>query len=110
MTQNDIIKIVHEIKKIDILSKYKYGLAGSFARGDATKDSDIDIVVNSDGLSIDILNIIKGFFHDVEADILCLGLLKKEDEELDKFLTNMGLPINDESIYKTVRNEVIWIE
>lgn len=110
MTQNDIIKIIHEIKKIDILSKYKYGLAGSFARGEATRDSDIDIVVNADGLSIDIINKIKGFFCDVETDILCFGLLKKEDEELDEFLSNMGLPINDESVYKTIRNEVIWID
>ncbi len=33
----------------------------------------------------------------------------EEDEELDRFATEMELPVNEHSVYKTVMREVIWV-
>ena len=104
MVKNTLFKLIKENKVPNI----SYGIAGSYARGEEEKTSDLDIVVNSE-LSIDEIEIIKSSF-DTEVDILLLPLLKKEDEELDNMLQNMDLPINKDSVYKTVLREVIWIE
>jgi predicted nucleotidyltransferase len=90
----------------------RFGLAGSYARGEETPDSDIDIVVDTDkefGLSIEEMERIKASF-DCDTDVLQLRLLKEEDEELDAFLLEEGLPINKSSAYKSILREVIWFE
>lgn len=94
-----------ENKKIPLTS---YGIAGSYARGEETENSDLDIVVNIE-LSLQEIEAIKNAFN-VDVDILFLNLLQKEDEELDTMLLHLKLPANEESIYKTVSKEVIWIE
>ena len=53
---------------------------------------------------------IKSKFDGTDVDVLLLGLLKQEDEEMDSFFKEMGLPINNESVYKNVSKEVVWCE
>jgi len=43
-----------------------------------------------------------------KVDILFLPLLKNEDDELDQIAIKFNLPINMDSVYKTVNREVIW--
>lgn len=110
MTRHEIMSTLSKIKRKQQFSKLRFGLAGSYARGEAQDSSDIDIVVDVDTLSIDSMEEIKGSFADLKVDVLLLGLLKKEDEELDTFLRELKLPINDESVYKTVAREVVWCD
>ena len=106
MTKSDILKTISRIKH-DKFYNLKIGLAGSYARGDNKDSSDIDIVVDTDLLTISDMDYIKSRFY---VDVLLLGLLKQEDEEMDDFFKEMDLPINDESVYKNVLKEVVWCE
>ena len=94
-----------------IEKKYNYiiklGIAGSYARGEETKESDLDIVIDGDSMRQDIAEYIKKQFQ-IEVDTLWLDLLKKEDEDLDAYATSCGFTINEESVYKTIMKEVIW--
>ena len=45
-----------------------------------------------------------------KSDVICLELLKKEDEELDKLLCSIGLDDNEDSAYKSILREVIWCD
>ncbi|MDO5417797.1 MAG: nucleotidyltransferase domain-containing protein [Lachnospiraceae bacterium] len=108
MEKADILYIIERLKKDEQLECYRLGLAGSYARGTNDVASDIDIVVDSDGMPVADMECIKKHFRGVEVDILCLGLLRKEDEKLDDFLKEMGLPSNRNSLYKNVLCEVIW--
>ncbi len=54
------------------------------------------------------LSSIKSLF-DITVDVLWVDLMKKEDDELDRFAVANGLPINKYSAYKTVMQEVRWI-
>lgn len=81
------------------------------ARGTNSRISDVDIVVDTDDMPLEVIEFIKdnvsdGFSH---IDVLCLGLLRREDKELDHFLKEAGLPENDESVYKTICKDVIWV-
>ena len=42
------------------------------------------------------------------CDVVCLGLAKQEDEELDNLLLSVGLDINEDSSYKSILNDVVW--
>ena len=64
--------------------------------------SDIDVVMEGDSMRVDIMEYIK-------IDVLWVDLMKKEDDELDRFAVANGLPINKYSAYKTVMQEVRWI-
>lgn len=86
----------------------KLGIAGSYANGTQRKSSDIDIVIDEDSMQVEIMEYIKSLFK-LKVDILWLELLKKEDEELDNIALKYNLPINKNSVYKTVIKEVIWI-
>lgn len=110
MSREEILSSIKELEHIQDLKNYKFGLAGSFARGDSDDLSDLDIVVNSDEMTMPLMNLIKSHFTNQTVDVLCLGLLKKEDEELDSFLLENGLPANNESVYKIINKEVIWVE
>ncbi len=109
MTVPEIINTLNTIKKQDQFSKYRFGLAGSYAKGTAQPDSDIDIVVSTSNLSPVQIDSIKSSFNDADVDVLQLDLLREEDESLDRFAIQMGLPINNNSVYKTVSREVIWV-
>ena len=110
MNKEDILRQLMGLKEDKQLGKYRLGLAGSYARGTNEATSDIDIVVDSDGMPVNCMERVKGYFKGLDVDVLCLGLLKKEDLELDDFLREMGLPINNDSVYKNVLREVVWCE
>jgi len=103
--------IIDNLKKAK--EKYSYnnigiGIAGSYANGTACEGSDIDVVVNGDSTQIDVAEYIKNLF-DIQVDVLWMDLLKKEDVELDNFLLSIGMEKNEDSVYKRVLREVIWI-
>lgn len=111
MLKEDVLNALSMLKKEDRTFHCRFGIAGSIARGDETSNSDIDIVVDKESLSIDemekIKHFISGRFHR-DTDVLCMGLLKEEDEQMDMFAESCGLPKNDFSVYKTVSREVVW--
>lgn len=86
----------------------KIGVAGSYINGTQTEDSDIDVVLDGDSTNIEIMEEIKQLFN-VTVDVLWLDLLKEEDEEMDSFCKEMNIPINEDSVYKTILKEVEWI-
>lgn len=109
MIKSDILKTISKIKH-ERFYNLKIGLAGSYTRRDNTDASDIDIVVDTDLMPITDMDYIKSKFNGISVDVLLLGLLKQEDEEMDNFFKEMDLPINDESVFKNVLKEVIWCE
>ena len=67
----------------------------------------LDIMLpGADGF--DIMEYIKSLF-DITVDVLWVDLMKQEDDELDRFAVENGLPVNQYSAYKTVMQEVRWI-
>lgn len=64
LINKDIVlkKLKEKVSSDSELSIYRFGIAGSVARGDNTKNSDIDIIVDSDGMPIDLIERVKGFF------------------------------------------------
>lgn len=111
---DDLRPVIGGLNKISTEVKYKFGVAGSFARGDQTNKSDVDVIISGGYmLSVDDYNrIVKYLSENLEAkfDVLNLEALEEEDKELDSMLTDMGLEINDRSAYKNIKREVIWIE
>ncbi len=111
MILKDILQVLQILSKDSRIPHCRIGVVGSLTKGTATDTSDIDIVLDTDTISIDTMEFIKkaigSVFHR-EVDVLCMGLLRTEDEELDKFATDIGLPVNPNSVYKNVCREVIW--
>ena len=110
MMLDDILQALRNISKDARIPRCRIGVAGSSAKGTMTDYSDIDIVLDIDSVSIDVMDFIKQMIESVfhrEADILCMGLLRAEDEELDRFAMEIGLPVNPDSVYKNVCKEVI---
>lgn len=106
MKLNDIIEVLKQVyNKYDNI---RLGIAGSYANGTQKPSSDIDVVIDGDSMRVDIMQYIKSLF-DITVDVLWVDLLKKEDEELDKFAIENGLGVNEYSVYKTVMQEVKWI-
>lgn len=106
MKMNEIIAILKQVyNKYDNI---KLGIAGSYANDTQQASSDIDVVIEGDSMRIDIMEYIKSLF-DISVDVLWVDLMKKEDDELDRFAIENGLPINKYSVYKTVMQEVRWI-
>lgn len=89
------------------LKGYRIGLAGSYSRGDENEKSDIDIIVDTDMLSLEQIEFIHSQF-DKEVDVVQLKLLQSEDKRLDGLAVSQGLLINDESTYKSICKEVVW--
>ena len=105
------LKIVKNDKKY---SEFEIGVAGSYARGEQTDESDIDIVINTDSLSISDMENLKYLIKNilgvfVDIDILQLPLIKNESDEDDEFCKSMGIPLNNFSVYRSVVREVIWV-
>ena len=106
MKLNDIIAILKQVyNKYDNIM---LGIAGSYVNGNEKSTSDIDVVIDGDSMRVDIMEYIKSLF-DVTVDVLWVDLMKTEDDELDRFAVENGLPVNKYSVYKTVMQEVRWI-
>lgn len=106
MKLNDIIEILKQVyNKYDNI---RLGIAGSYANDTQKLSSDIDIVIEGDSMRVDIMEYIKSLF-DITVNVLWVDLMKKEDEELDRFAVENGLSVNKYSAYKTVMQEVRWI-
>ena len=106
MKLNDIITILKQVyNKYDNIL---LGVAGSYANGNEKSSSDIDVVIDGDSMRVDIMEYIKSLF-DITVDVLWVDLMKQEDDELDRFAVENGLPVNQYSAYKTVMQEVRWI-
>jgi len=106
MSLNEILATLR-----NVYSKYsgiRLGIAGSYANGTQQADSDIDVVIDGDSMRVDIMEYIKSQFQ-TEVDVLWVELMQQEDEEMDKFALENGLPANEHSVYKTVMQEVIWV-
>lgn len=106
MSLNEILATLR-----NVYTKYsgiRLGIAGSYANGTQHADSDIDVVIDGDSMRVDIMEYIKSQFK-TEVDVLWVGLMKQEDEELDRFALENDLPINEYSVYKTVMQEVMWV-
>lgn len=91
----------------------RLGYAGSYARGKARVNSDLDVVVEGKkALSCDeylaIYNKLKQLLH-IKFDIVDLVALKDDDVEMDNMLLDMGLEVNENSAYKTMKKEAIWM-
>lgn len=107
-----------DIKKVfDCLQElslgYRFGYAGSYAKGQAGEDSDLDIVVEGqDTLSSDayfaIYDALKRILT-IKFDIVDLKALAQDDQMMDKKLLELGLAANDDSAYKTMRREAVWM-
>lgn len=103
-------EILNRLSELSKLTGLRLGLAGSYARGTNKKSSDIDIVVDANTLTIEAIEVLNKAFKPRKADVLITGLLKDEDIELDNFLLSIGLSKNEESVYKSIMSEAIWIE
>lgn len=106
MKLNDIIAVLRQV--YNRYDNIKLGIAGSYVNGTEKMSSDIDVVIDGDSMRVDIMEYIKSLF-DITVDVLWVDLMKKEDDELDRFAIENGLPINRYSAYKTVMQEVRWI-
>ena len=101
--------ILEKLKTVyDKFDNIKVGVAGSYARGTQKRLSDIDVVLDGDSTRIEIAEYIEGMFN-IPVDIIWKDLLREEDEELDALALSLGLEINDESAYKTIMRDVIWV-
>jgi len=92
---------------------FRFGYAGSYAKGIAKKNSDLDVVVEGTRtLTGDeyftIYNKLKQLLQ-IRFDIVDLTALKEEDKEMDQMLLDMGLSINEDSAYKTMMREAVWL-
>ena len=110
LSQKDIHKILDNLNQLQL--GYKYGYAGSYARGTAEENSDLDIIVEGkDVMSSDdyfqIYHTLRKI-SPVQFDIVDMSALRADDIEMDPRLLSMGLLANDESAYKNIRRETVW--
>ncbi len=108
MTKKDILDRLQKISRTPEFAGYKFGLVGSYARGEETPESDIDILVDRHDMTLENMELLRSYFKDNDIDILCTGLLAEEDKRLDALMTELDIPINEDSVYKSVTREVIW--
>lgn len=106
---HEVLRKLIELSNEPPLKGYQIGLAGSFVRGEETESSDIDIVVNTDRLSLEQLNFIHNYF-DREVDVIQLKLLKEEDKQLEEFAIREGFTGFEASTYENICKEVLWID
>lgn len=107
-TKSSIMDILKKVQRNPLINGYHLGLAGSYVRGEESSESDIDIIVDKDMLSIEQIEFIKSNFS-IKVDVVQLPLLKQEDEMLDATLVSIGLPKNKFSAYKEIMKEVEWV-
>ena len=106
---NDIVNIIYNAANGNKSLK-RVGIFGSYARGEQTKDSDIDIVYE-DIYTDDYLDDLCDFASKIEHNLP--KILNKPDLEID-FVTIDGLNSGimkdlNQPIIKNILNDVIWI-
>ena len=110
----EVKNIIHGLYLILNKPQYKFGIAGSFARGEQKSRSDVDIVISGvEQLSLEEYIEITNYLDNRlsrKYDILVLDGMMKDDEMYDSILEDIGLPENEDSAYKNVKREVKWIE
>ena len=86
MVSNQIIKAINRAENYPYI--VRVGVFGSYARGEATHASDIDILIDYNNSSDDFLDDLDNFIEDIEMiirakiDFITLpGLLKSRDKE-----------------------------
>lgn len=111
LSVKEIDGIFAALRELDM--GYHFGYAGSYARGQAKENSDLDVVVAGEyELSGD--DYLK-LYHTLEKlvrtkfDIVDLAALKEDDDKMDKMLLDMGLDVNDTSAYKIMKKETVWM-
>lgn len=110
----EVISIIRGLYKVTNRTTYKFGIAGSFSRGEQKENSDVDVVIGGvEQLSLEEFENITNYLDNnlnKKYDILVIEGMKKDDKVYDRILENMGLPINEDSAYKNIKREVRWIE
>jgi len=111
LTRQEIDDVFENLKKLNL--DFRIGYAGSYAKGTAKANSDLDVVVEGKRtLSGDeyflLYYKLKQLLH-IKFDIVDLVALKTEDLGMDEMLLDMGLAINEKSAYKTMKKETIWM-
>lgn len=111
LTRKDISQIFECLKELGL--NYRFGYAGSYARGAAKNNSDLDIVVEgatmlSGDEYMKIYNQLKKLLH-IRFDIVDLTALKEDDNQMDQMLLDMGLNVNESSAYKNMKKDAVWM-
>ena len=112
LSQKNIYEILDSLNHLQL--NYRYGFAGSYAKGNAKENSDLDIIVEGkERLSSDdyfqIYHTLE-MISPVQFDIVDMVALKADDIEMDNKLLEMGVLANDESAYKNIQKETVWLE
>lgn len=113
-TREDAIQLIRGFEKEENESNIHLGLAGSFSRNTHDSESDIDIVVEYETETDDIVFFSKRLKAYIERmtdrnyDIIWLNQLKRQDEEQRQLMSTLGI-IDEQSAYKTILRDVIWI-
>lgn len=109
--------ILEVLKELSVIYRdIKFGLAGSYANGTYTKDSDVDIVLDaSDDImgSVEVNTELYNKLTDKigkNIDLVWLRLLKDDSDDSDKLATELGISINEYTPYRNIMREAIWIE
>lgn len=109
---NTINIIGDKLNKLN--TPYKFGYAGSYAKGNANEHSDLDIVVSgAKDISLEEYMIVYNLLSsemNIEFDIINLDSLMMEDIQMDSDLISLGLSKNEHSAYKNISREVVWFE
>jgi len=111
LTRQEIRDIFENLKKLNL--NFRIGYAGSYAKGTAEANSDLDVVVEGErALTGDeyflLYHKLKQLLR-IKFDIVDLVALKIDDLKMDKMLLDMGLSINEKSAYKTMKKEAVWM-
>ena len=111
--------VTHLITELDLESKFKVGLAGSYVRDEHKASSKIDLVLkarNQEGLVLvgkwvmidQITEFMVSNYHN-KYNIIWLDLLEKDTEKTLEYMRDNGMELNPECVYTNIVEEVKWM-